>query len=78
MRSAGRLQGNERYRAYGDLDVELARDAVPSAPINFLNEATLVSNASAASCFDRARPDRRLPDSFGSYGAALRPRRSPR
>ena len=44
MRRAGRLQGNERYRAYGDLDVELARDAVPSAPISFFNEATLVSD----------------------------------
>ena len=43
MRRAGRLQGDARYRTYGDLDVALARDATPSAPISFLNEATLVS-----------------------------------
>jgi len=42
MRRAGRLQGSERYRAYGDLDVALAHHA-PSAPLSFLNEATLVS-----------------------------------
>jgi ABC-type oligopeptide transport system substrate-binding subunit len=44
MRRAGRLQGPERYRAYGDLDVDLARDALPSAPISFFNEPTLVSD----------------------------------
>jgi ABC-type transport system substrate-binding protein len=43
MRRAGRLWGAERYRAYADLDVRLARDAAPSAPISFLNEPTLVS-----------------------------------
>jgi len=44
MRRAGHLQGDERYRAYGDLDVALARGAAPSAPITFFNEATLVSD----------------------------------
>lgn len=43
MRQAGRLQGAARYRAYGDLDVALARNGVPSAPFAFSNEATLVS-----------------------------------
>jgi len=43
MRQAGHLQGAARYRAYGDLDVALARDGVPSAPFAFSNEATLVS-----------------------------------
>jgi ABC-type transport system substrate-binding protein len=43
LRRAARLQGEERYRAYGELDVRLARDAAPSAPTAFLNEATLVS-----------------------------------
>lgn len=43
MRHAARLWGAERYRAYADLDVRLARDAAPSAPISFLNEPTLVS-----------------------------------
>jgi len=43
MRHAARLSGPDRYRAYADLDVRLARDAAPSAPISFLNEPTLVS-----------------------------------
>jgi ABC-type transport system substrate-binding protein len=43
MRRAARLVGSARYRTYADLDVRLARDAAPSAPISFLNEATLVS-----------------------------------
>ena len=43
MREAARRQGAERYRAYGELDVQLARNAAPSAPITFFNEATLVS-----------------------------------
>jgi ABC-type transport system substrate-binding protein len=43
LRRAARLQGEERYRAYGELDVRLARDAVPSVPATILNEATLVS-----------------------------------
>ena len=43
MRRAARLAGPARYRTYADLDVRLARDAAPSAPISFLNEPTLVS-----------------------------------
>jgi ABC-type transport system substrate-binding protein len=43
MRRAARLQGPERYRAYGELDVRLARDAAPSVAISFLSEPTLVS-----------------------------------
>jgi peptide/nickel transport system substrate-binding protein len=43
MRETARLQGAERYRAYGELDVRMARDAAPSAPLSFFNEATLVS-----------------------------------
>ena len=43
MRKASRLQGAVRYRAYGELDVLLSRDAAPSAPISFFNEPTLVS-----------------------------------
>jgi ABC-type transport system substrate-binding protein len=43
MRRAGRLQGVRRYEAYGDVDVQLARDGAPAAAVNFLNEATLVS-----------------------------------
>ena len=43
MRRAALLQGAERYRAYGNLDVQIAREAAPFAAIDFLNEATLVS-----------------------------------
>jgi peptide/nickel transport system substrate-binding protein len=43
MREAARLQGPGRYRAYGVLDVRLARDAAPSVAISFLSEPTLVS-----------------------------------
>jgi peptide/nickel transport system substrate-binding protein len=43
MRQASRLQGPARYRAYGALDVRLARDAAPLAALSFLNEPTLVS-----------------------------------
>jgi len=43
MRRAARLRGPERYRAYGELDVRLAGEGAPSAPISFFNEPTLVS-----------------------------------
>jgi len=44
MRRTSRLQGVKREKAYGELDVELARDAAPLLPIAVLNEATLVSD----------------------------------
>jgi ABC-type oligopeptide transport system substrate-binding subunit len=44
MRRAARLrQARSRNRAYGELDVRLARDAAPLAALNVVNEATLVS-----------------------------------
>jgi peptide/nickel transport system substrate-binding protein len=43
MRRTARLQGSERYRAYGQLDLEISRDAAPTAPIAFFTEPTLVS-----------------------------------
>ena len=43
MRSAARLQGAARYRAYGRLDVQIARDAAPRIPVFVQNQATLVS-----------------------------------
>jgi peptide/nickel transport system substrate-binding protein len=43
MRKAARLQGQARYRAYGRLDVQLARDAAPMVVFSFGNEPTLVS-----------------------------------
>ncbi len=43
LRRTARLQGAARYRAYGKLDVRLARDAAPIVAISYLNDATLVS-----------------------------------
>jgi ABC-type transport system substrate-binding protein len=44
MRQAARLpQGVSRNSAYAALDVRLAREAAPIAPVDFLNEPTLVS-----------------------------------
>ena len=43
MRRAARLRGGPRYRAYGDLDVQLARDAAPMVAVEYVNAATLVS-----------------------------------
>ena len=40
---AARLTGNERYKAYGALDVQLSRDAAPAIPIANLNALTFVS-----------------------------------
>lgn len=44
MHGVARLpQARARNRAYGELDVRLARDAAPVAALNVVNEATLVS-----------------------------------
>jgi peptide/nickel transport system substrate-binding protein len=43
LRRAARLQGAARQRAYGELDVRLARDAAPLVAIDYTNEPTLVS-----------------------------------
>jgi peptide/nickel transport system substrate-binding protein len=43
MRRVARLQGAARYRAYGELDVRLARDAAPIVPVEYVNAGTLVS-----------------------------------
>jgi peptide/nickel transport system substrate-binding protein len=40
---ASRLTGESRYRAYGDLDVQLSRDAAPAIPFAALNAVTFVS-----------------------------------
>jgi peptide/nickel transport system substrate-binding protein len=44
LRRAALLQGEARYRAYGKLDVKLAREAAPMVAVAFLNEPTLVSS----------------------------------
>ena len=44
MRQTARLlQGRDRDRAYGALDVRLAREAAPVAAVDVLKEPTLVS-----------------------------------
>jgi ABC-type transport system substrate-binding protein len=43
LRAASRLRGSERLRAYGQLDVELARDVAAIAATAYINEPTLVS-----------------------------------
>jgi ABC-type oligopeptide transport system substrate-binding subunit len=43
LRAAARLHGEARARAYGALDVRLARDAAPMVATAFMNEPTLVS-----------------------------------
>ncbi len=40
---ASRLTGNERYRAYGKLDLQLSREAAPAIPIANLNAIAFVS-----------------------------------
>jgi ABC-type transport system substrate-binding protein len=40
---ASRLRGEPRYRAYGDLDVQLSRDAAPAIPVAFQNALSFVS-----------------------------------
>jgi hypothetical protein len=41
--TAGVVQDGQRNRAYGALDVRLAREAAPLAAVDFLKEPTLVS-----------------------------------
>ena len=43
MRSTAQLQGAARYRAYGNLDVRLARDAAPMVAVSYDSQALLVS-----------------------------------
>ena len=43
LRRAASPRGPARYRAYGELDARLARDAAPMVAIDFLNDPTLVS-----------------------------------
>jgi peptide/nickel transport system substrate-binding protein len=43
LREAAGLEGEARARAYGMLDVRLARDAAPLVTTGFMNEPTLVS-----------------------------------
>lgn len=43
LRRAALLRGAARYRAYGQLDVRLAREAAPMVAVDYLNDAALVS-----------------------------------
>jgi ABC-type transport system substrate-binding protein len=40
---ASRLTGEERYRAYGELDLQLSRDAAPATPFAVFNASAFVS-----------------------------------
>jgi ABC-type transport system substrate-binding protein len=40
---ASRLTGEERYRAFGHLDVRISRDVAPAIPYSYDNTLTLVS-----------------------------------
>ena len=51
LRGVARMpQGRRRERAYGDLDVQVARDLAPLAPYGVLNEVTFVSQRVDPSC----------------------------
>jgi ABC-type transport system substrate-binding protein len=43
LRKASTLQGAARYRAFGELDVRLARDDAPAIAVAYGNQATFVS-----------------------------------
>ena len=43
LRAASRLRGDERLRAYGQLDVDLMRDVAAVVPLTYIREPTLVS-----------------------------------
>ena len=47
--TASVLQNSERRRAYGALDVRIAREAAPLAAVDFLKEPTWSRSVSAAS-----------------------------
>jgi peptide/nickel transport system substrate-binding protein len=50
LRRAALLRGQDRYRAYGKLDVQLAREEAPIAAVSYSKEPTLVSNRVAVKC----------------------------
>jgi oligopeptide transport system substrate-binding protein len=50
QQTARLLQGRDRDRAYGALDVRLAREAAPVAAVDFLKEVTLVSERVPLGC----------------------------
>jgi peptide/nickel transport system substrate-binding protein len=50
---AERLVGLARFRLYGRLDIELARDAAPGVPLGLPNTGVLVSNRAGCHRFDR-------------------------
>ena len=53
LRRVARLSGEARNRAYGKLDVELARKAAPTVAIHFANEPTFVSRRVDPRCIVR-------------------------
>ena len=49
---ASRLSGSARYRAYGKLDISLARNAAPAAAFGNENRATFVSSRVGCKAFN--------------------------
>ena len=47
---ASGLSGNDRYRAYGDLEAQISRDAAPMIPVSIVNAQTFVSARVDRSC----------------------------
>lgn len=51
MDAAAQLFGDERYKAYGDLDIEITRKHAPLAAFLHRNEATFLSSRMDPKCF---------------------------
>lgn len=43
LNRASRLTGEARHRAYGELDVQISRDAAPMLPVAVVSQPTFVS-----------------------------------
>lgn len=50
LERAARLSGDARYRAYGELDVRLSRDAAAAVPLGYGGVPTLISSRVAPGC----------------------------
>ena len=65
LEEASRLTGAERYRAYGELDVQISRDAAPAIPVRGPNAGFVSARAGCVDHEPAPRPDRRLPQVTG-------------
>ena len=76
LRRAARLKGADRYSAYGELDVRLARDAAPMVAVDYLNDPVLVSKR--VGCVGAGRSSSPRSASSSATAPAPRPRRARR